>query len=162
MSVGFAGLGNMGQGMVDNLLAKDADLTVFTRTQSKIEAMIARGAKGATSVVDLASKVDVVLVCLPDVKTSRDLLLGSGGVIANARTTARWILRRLVRAQKRLRPKVPTSSMHQYQVGPAAQRLAPWQSWLVETSQHSKLPTNTSQKWEPTSGTWARVAPERP
>jgi 3-hydroxyisobutyrate dehydrogenase-like beta-hydroxyacid dehydrogenase len=85
MSVGFVGLGNMGQGMVDNLLAKDADLTVFTRTQSKIEAMIARGAKGATSVVDLASKVDVVLVCLPDVKTSRDLLLGSDGVIVNAR-----------------------------------------------------------------------------
>jgi 3-hydroxyisobutyrate dehydrogenase-like beta-hydroxyacid dehydrogenase len=74
----------MGQGMVDNLLSKDADLTVFTRTQSKIEAMIDRGAKGATSVVDLASKVDVVLVCLPDVKTSRDLLLGSDGVIANA------------------------------------------------------------------------------
>jgi 3-hydroxyisobutyrate dehydrogenase-like beta-hydroxyacid dehydrogenase len=85
MSVGFVGLGNMGQGMVDNLLAKDADLTVFTRTQSKIEAMIDRGAKGASSVVDLASKVDVVLVCLPDVKTSRDLLLGSDGVIANAR-----------------------------------------------------------------------------
>lgn len=85
MSVGFVGLGNMGQGMVDNLLAKDADLTVFTRTQSKIEAMIDRGAKGATSVVDLASNVDVVLVCLPDVKTSRDLLLGSDGVIANAR-----------------------------------------------------------------------------
>jgi len=84
MSVGFVGLGNMGQGMVDNLLSKDADLTVFTRTQSKIEAMIDRGAKGATSVVDLASKVDVVLVCLPDVKTSRDLLLGSDGVIANA------------------------------------------------------------------------------
>ena len=85
MSVGFVGLGNMGQGMVDNLLAKDAELTVFTRTQSKIEAMIDSGAKGATSVVDLANKVDVVLVCLPDVKTSRDLLLGNDGVIANAR-----------------------------------------------------------------------------
>jgi 3-hydroxyisobutyrate dehydrogenase-like beta-hydroxyacid dehydrogenase len=37
MSVGFVGLGNMGQGMADNLLSKGADLTVFTRTQSKIE-----------------------------------------------------------------------------------------------------------------------------
>lgn len=85
MSVGFVGLGNMGQGMVNNLLEKDADLTVFTRTQSKIEAMIDRGAKGATSVADLTAKVDVILVCLPDVKTSRDLLLGEDGVIANAR-----------------------------------------------------------------------------
>ena len=86
MSVGFVGLGNMGQGMVDNLLAKGADLTVFTRTQSKIEAMIDRGAKGASSVVDLTNTVDVVLMCLPDVKTSRDLLLGSDGVIANSRS----------------------------------------------------------------------------
>lgn len=85
MTVGFIGLGNMGQGMVDNLLEKGADLTVFTRTGSKIEAMIDRGAKGATSVADLTQKVDVVLVCLPSVQTSRDLLLGDDGVIANAR-----------------------------------------------------------------------------
>jgi 3-hydroxyisobutyrate dehydrogenase-like beta-hydroxyacid dehydrogenase len=83
MSVGFVGLGNMGQGMVDNLLEKKVDLTVFTRTQSKIEAMIERGAKGATSVAELTQKVDVILVCLPDVKTSRDLLLGDDGVIAH-------------------------------------------------------------------------------
>ena len=85
MTVGFIGLGNMGQGMVDNLLEKGADLTVFTRTRSKIEAMIDRGAKGATSVADLTQKVDVVLVCLPSVQTTRDLLLGDDGVIANAR-----------------------------------------------------------------------------
>tara|TARA_B100000809_G_C15135050_1_gene530172 strand:- start:3180 stop:4022 length:843 start_codon:yes stop_codon:yes gene_type:complete len=75
----------MGQGMADNLLTKGADLTVFTRTQSKIEAMIDKGAKGATSVSDLTSSVDVVLVCLPDVKTSRYLLLGDDGVIKNMR-----------------------------------------------------------------------------
>ena len=59
MSVGFVGLGNMGQGMADNLLEKGADLTVFTRTPSKIEAMIDRGAAGATSVADITQKVDV-------------------------------------------------------------------------------------------------------
>ena len=85
MAVGFIGLGNMGQGMANNLLEKGADLTVFTRTQSKVEAMIDRGAKGATSVADLTQQVDVVLVCLPDVRTSRDLLLGDDGVIANSR-----------------------------------------------------------------------------
>ena len=85
MSVGFVGLGNMGQGMADTLLEKGAELTVFTRTPSKIEAMIDRGAAGATSVADLTRKVDVVLVCLPDVKTSRDLLLGEDGVFATCR-----------------------------------------------------------------------------
>ncbi|MDP6056169.1 MAG: NAD(P)-dependent oxidoreductase [Dehalococcoidia bacterium] len=85
MSVGFVGLGNMGQGMVDNLLEKGADLTVFTRTQSKIEAMIDRGAKGASSVAELTQNVDVVLVCLPDVQTSHNLLIGDNGVFENAR-----------------------------------------------------------------------------
>ena len=85
MTVGFIGLGNMGRGMVGNLLQKGAGPTVFTRTRSKVEAMIDRGAKGATSVADLAQNVDVVLVCLPDVQTSRDLLLGDDAVIANAR-----------------------------------------------------------------------------
>ncbi|MQG87331.1 MAG: NAD(P)-dependent oxidoreductase [SAR202 cluster bacterium] len=85
MTVGFVGLGYMGQGMADNLLEKGADLTVFTRTASKIEAMIERGAKGAGSVAELTKQVGTVLVCLPDVKTSHEVLLGEDGVIANAK-----------------------------------------------------------------------------
>ena len=76
MSVGFIGLGNMGQGMADNLLAKGAEPIVYTRTQSKIEAMIERGASGASSTADLVSKVDVVLACLPSVQTSLDVIIG--------------------------------------------------------------------------------------
>ena len=33
-------IGFMGQGMVDNLLKKGADLTVYNRTQSKVQAMV--------------------------------------------------------------------------------------------------------------------------
>ena len=44
MKTGFIGLGNMGQGMADNLLKNGADLVVYTRTRSKIDAMAARGA----------------------------------------------------------------------------------------------------------------------
>ncbi len=76
MSVGFIGLGNMGQGMADNLLAKGAQPVVYTRTQSKIEAMIERGATGASSTADLVSSVDVVLACLPSVQTSLDVIIG--------------------------------------------------------------------------------------
>ena len=76
MSVGFIGLGNMGQGMADNLLAKGAEPIVFTRTQSKIEAMIERGATGASSTGDMVSQVDVVLACLPSVQTSLDVIIG--------------------------------------------------------------------------------------
>ena len=85
MPVGFIGLGNMGQGMADNLLKKDADLAVFTRTPEKVAAMVKRGAKGAESVADLTARVDVVLACLPSVQTSRDLFLGPDGIIAAAK-----------------------------------------------------------------------------
>ena len=76
MSVGFIGLGNMGQGMADNLFAKDADPLVFTRTKSKVDAMVERGARGADSAADLTGRVDVVLACLPSVQTSVDVLIG--------------------------------------------------------------------------------------
>ena len=85
MSVGFVGLGNMGQGMADNLLEKGADLTVYNRSVSKVEAMIERGAKGASSLAEMTLAVDVVLVCLADVQTSRNALLGDDGVMANAK-----------------------------------------------------------------------------
>ncbi len=85
MSVGFVGLGNMGQGMSDNLLAKGTDLSVYTRTRSKVDAMVAKGAKGPESLPELVNSVDIVLACLPDVATSRDMFLGEDGIIANAR-----------------------------------------------------------------------------
>jgi len=85
MSVGFIGLGNMGQGMADNLLKKGADLTVFTRTKSKVDAMVEKGSKGASSVAEIVGANEVILACLPNVQTSRDLFLGDDGIIANAK-----------------------------------------------------------------------------
>ena len=81
MRIGFVGLGNMGQGMADNLLSKNADLTVFTRTKSKIDSMIKKGAKGAVSLSDLVKNVDVIMTCLPDVATSLDVILGDDGIV---------------------------------------------------------------------------------
>ena len=81
MRIGFVGLGNMGQGMADNLLSKNADLTVFTRTKSKIDSMIKKGAKGAVSLSDLVKNVDIIMTCLPDVATSLDVILGDDGIV---------------------------------------------------------------------------------
>ena len=81
MKIGFIGFGNMGQGMSDNLLSKGADLTVYTRTQSKIDAMVAKGAKGADSLEDIANNSDIILTCLPDVSTSMEIFVGDKGLI---------------------------------------------------------------------------------
>ncbi|MBA31938.1 MAG: hypothetical protein CL748_05400 [Chloroflexi bacterium] len=85
MRIGFVGLGNMGQGMADNLLYKNSDITVYTRTESKVQNMINKGAKGTNSLSDLVKNVDVVMTCLPDVETSLNVILGEEGIIKFAK-----------------------------------------------------------------------------
>ncbi len=55
MKVGFIGLGRMGAGMAANLLKAGHEVTVYNRTRSKVEALVAQGAKAATSVSEPAS-----------------------------------------------------------------------------------------------------------
>lgn len=83
MKIGFVGLGNMGSGMANNILKKienKSDLYVYTRTPEKISKMAEKGASGCSSLEDLVSKVDIILTCLPNVETSRNLIIGSGGI----------------------------------------------------------------------------------
>ena len=83
MKIGFVGLGNMGSGMANNILKKienKSDLYVYTRTPEKISKMVEKGASGCSSLEDLVSKVDIILTCLPNVETSRNLIMGSGGI----------------------------------------------------------------------------------
>ena len=88
MKTGFIGLGNMGQGMADNLLKNGADLVVYTRTRSKIDAMAARGAAPAGSPAEVAQRCDLVLTCLDSVDTTRDMFMGPDGLSENARPGA--------------------------------------------------------------------------
>ena len=83
MKIGFVGLGNMGSGMANNILKKienKSDLYVYTRTPEKISKMAEKGASGCSSLEDLVSKVDIILTCLPNVETSRNLIMGRGGI----------------------------------------------------------------------------------
>lgn len=80
--IGFVGLGNMGQGMANNLLEKKANLTVYTRNKEKISSMEKRGAKGAYSLQDLAEKCDIILTCLPDTQTSIEIITGNEGLLS--------------------------------------------------------------------------------
>ncbi len=88
MKVGFVGLGNMGQGMANNLLSKGAALVVWSRTRAKVDAMSLAGASVAESPADLSGQCDIVLSCLDSVETTRRVFLGRGGLIENARCGA--------------------------------------------------------------------------
>lgn len=64
MRLGFVGLGVMGKPMAGHLLAGGHDLTVWSRSTGKADSLVARGARQADSVEQLASQVDILFLCV--------------------------------------------------------------------------------------------------
>ena len=79
-SVGFVGLGNLGHGMVLNLLARGWSLTVFDSSTRRTDAVVQSGVKAASTIRDL---IDCRVICLavPDDAAVTGILLGSAGLL---------------------------------------------------------------------------------
>jgi len=84
-SVGFIGLGNMGNPMAANVLKGGFALTVFDKNRQAMANLVAAGAQGAASAAEVAQKVDVLLTCLPGSPEVEQLYLASDGLVACAR-----------------------------------------------------------------------------
>jgi len=82
MKVGFIGLGHMGAGMAANLVKTGHDVTVYNRTRRKVEALVAQGAKAASSVSD-ACMGDAVITMLADDDAVESVVFSGGGVIGS-------------------------------------------------------------------------------
>jgi 3-hydroxyisobutyrate dehydrogenase len=87
-SVGFIGLGIMGHGMAHNLLRAGFELSVWNRTASRMDELVASGASAADSPAGLASQCDIVIVCVSDTPDVQAVVLGENGVIHGARSGA--------------------------------------------------------------------------
>ncbi|WCK53115.1 NAD(P)-dependent oxidoreductase [Aneurinibacillus sp. Ricciae_BoGa-3] len=85
MKVGFIGLGTMGLPMTMNLLKSGFEVHVVSRSRGPIEKAVAAGAIEASDAADLASKVQILLTCLPMPHTVEDIYLGSHGVLSGSR-----------------------------------------------------------------------------
>lgn len=85
MNLAFIGLGIMGLPMAGHLLAAEHRLTVTSRTKSKAEPLLAKGAIWADSPAAATADADVVFTCVPDTRDVETVLLGRDGVIATAR-----------------------------------------------------------------------------
>ena len=81
IKLGFVGIGDMGLPMVLRLVDKGYSLTVFNRTQEKVQPLLERGIRVANSPADVASKAQIVLVCLATPDVVRKLALGPRGII---------------------------------------------------------------------------------
>ena len=84
-SVGFLGLGRMGRGMASNLAKAGVPLTVFDVQPEPIQAIVEHGASAAADLDDLASRVEVLFLCLPSESEVDAVLFGDRGVSAKAR-----------------------------------------------------------------------------
>ncbi|MFE4830206.1 NAD(P)-dependent oxidoreductase [Streptomyces sp. NPDC056672] len=102
-SVTVIGLGPMGQAMVNTFLDNGHEVTVWNRTASKAEALVARGAVLAPTVEDALSANELIVLSLTDYDAVYAILEPvtgslSGKVIANlssdtpdkAREAAKW------------------------------------------------------------------------
>jgi len=86
--VGFVGLGIMGSSMARNLLRKGFAVTVWNRTRSRMEPLLAAGAQGASSPKEAAQGADVVITMVTDSAAVEQVILGPNGVAAGARPGA--------------------------------------------------------------------------
>lgn len=85
MRIGCIGLGTMGAPMAENLLKAGYELTLYNRTLSKADRLVAQGASLAHSPAELAKQSDVVFVNVSDSADVINVVLGEGGVIEGAR-----------------------------------------------------------------------------
>jgi 2-hydroxy-3-oxopropionate reductase len=86
VAVGVIGLGAMGRPMADRLAAGGLPpIVVRDLADPALAALAAVGARRAASFAELASEVDVVVLCLPDAAAVESVTLGPEGIARGAR-----------------------------------------------------------------------------
>jgi len=79
--LGFLGLGIMGTAMARNLLRAGYELTVWNRTASRCDPLVAEGARAAASPAEVAEASPVVFAMVADPAASTELCFGRNGVL---------------------------------------------------------------------------------
>ena len=87
-SIGFIGLGIMGQPMALNLIKAGHKLVVYNRTPAKTEPLKNAGARVATSPAEAAKDADVVIMIVSDNAAVEEVVTGKGGILEGVRSGA--------------------------------------------------------------------------
>lgn len=103
-TLGFIGLGNMGEPIAANLLAAGHALRVYNRTPAKAAPLVAKGAALAKQPAEVASPGGIVFTMVADDRAIEDLCLspgsfveklGPGGIHVSISTISPAVARRL-------------------------------------------------------------------
>ena len=85
VSVGFIGLGNMGNPMAVNVLKAGFPMTVFDKNPQTMENLVQGGAKAAASAKQVVGSAEVVLTSLPGSPEVEEVYLAPGGLVELAK-----------------------------------------------------------------------------
>ena len=81
-SIGFIGVGNMGNPMAANLIKAGYPISVFDRDAHKAKNLVALGANLAPSIVELGKHSQVVICSLPGPAQVKEVMFGEEGLIS--------------------------------------------------------------------------------
>ena len=85
MKIGFIGLGIMGRPMSKNLIKAGHELVVCDFNKEAVEDLVSMGAKSAANGSAVAAECDQIITMLPNSPHVRQVALGEGGIIENAK-----------------------------------------------------------------------------
>ncbi|MBV8424018.1 MAG: NAD(P)-dependent oxidoreductase [Candidatus Eremiobacteraeota bacterium] len=91
LKIGFIGLGTMGLGMAQCLLAAGHEVVGYNRTRSRGEPLAAKGGKLAATPQEAVAGADVVWTMLSDDPAVEEVLLGERGVMRAGKKGALFI-----------------------------------------------------------------------
>ena len=83
MSIGFIGLGNIGQPMAQQLLKLGEELWVYDVAESPVAQLAARGARPGARARELAANCRIISLCVRDEPDVERLLHGPDGLLAH-------------------------------------------------------------------------------
>ena len=83
--VGFIGLGNMGAPMTRRLVEAGYEVWGYDVRPELVENLRETGGHGAASIGEVAERVPVILLCLPDSSVVESVIEGEGGLLSIAK-----------------------------------------------------------------------------
>ena len=85
ITIGFIGLGVMGQSMAGHIVNAGYELHVYTRTKKKSETIIAQGGIWENSVPELSKKCDVIITIVGFPADVEAIYFGENGILNHAK-----------------------------------------------------------------------------
>ena len=85
LHIGFIGIGVMGKSMARNLIEAGYPVSVYSRTKSKCEPLLAEGAKWQETSAMIAQEADVIITMVGYPSDVEQLYLGTEGLINQAK-----------------------------------------------------------------------------